>query len=131
VAAGCGEDGDETSTSATGGAATELELTVDPDGTGPESPLEATVTCPGDEAAVCDAIASVPDDPGAEIDPSTPCTEVYGGPDQLTVTGTLRGEPIEAVFSRENGCAIERFDRFSEVLAVLFPDYTPGESLAP
>jgi hypothetical protein len=133
LGAGCGEsDGDSEPSGDGAEPATELTVRVDPDGPeGPDEPLTADVACPGDEAAVCDAVAAVPDDADAPVDPATPCTEIYGGPDSLTVTGTLRGEPFEGVYSRGNGCEIERFDRFSELLRVLFPDYTPGESLAP
>ena len=131
IGAGCG-DGDSEPADDGAAAATELTVTVDSDGPeGPDEPLTAEVACPGDEAAVCDAVAAVPDDADAQLDPATPCTEVYGGPDSLTVVGTLRGEPFEGVYSRGNGCEIERFDRFSELLRVLFPDYQPGEALAP
>jgi len=45
------------------------------------------------------------------------CTELYGGPQTATVTGTYRGRRIRARFSRVDGCAIERWDRH----AFLFP----------
>ena len=38
------------------------------------------------------------------------CTEIYGGPQTATVTGTFRGEPVSAEFSRTNGCEIARWD---------------------
>lgn len=38
------------------------------------------------------------------------CTQVYGGPETATVTGTLDGKPVDASFSRTNGCEISRFD---------------------
>jgi hypothetical protein len=132
VAAGCGDSDDEPSA---GGdpATTELEIAVEVDATAPNpaQAMVASVSCPGDPPEVCDAVAALPDDPGAPTDPQTACTEIYGGPDVLTVAGTLRGEPIDATFTRENGCEIERFDRFSELLAALFPGYEPGASLAP
>ena len=132
IGAGCGEDspgGDPDSPD--DGSATELEITVSVDATAPDQAeaMVAAVTCPGDEAAVCDAVAAIPDDPGAPIDPATPCTEIYGGPDSMTVEGTLRGQPIDAVFSRENGCEIERFDHFADLLKVLFPSYQPGSAI--
>jgi hypothetical protein len=130
AAASCGEDGSTDDGGQEGEAATDLAVGVDPDGDGEEDALEATVTCPGDDEPVCAAVAAIPEDPGAPVDPATPCTEVYGGPDRLRVIGTLRGESIEAVFTRENGCEIERFDRFGELLRELFPEYTPGQSLA-
>lgn len=41
------------------------------------------------------------------------CTQVYGGPEVATVTGTIDGKPVAANFSREDGCAIARFDAVS------------------
>ncbi len=73
----------------------------------------------------------MPADPAAPTPSDQACTEVYGGPDTLTVNGTLRGEAIAAAFDRTNGCEIQRFDRFADVLAVLFPEYKPGSALSP
>ncbi len=129
--AGCGE-GDGTTTSAgSGSPATELVITVSADGR-PGDPAEAavaTVSCPGAESGACDAIAALPDDPGAPVPPETACTEIYGGPDVVTIEGTIEGEPIDAELTRVNGCEIERFDRFAPLLEVLFPDYEPGSAL--
>jgi Subtilisin inhibitor-like len=57
------------------------------------------------------------DDPFAPTPPDAVCTEIYGGPQTAIVTGTLRGDAVDAAFSRENGCEIERWDRH----AFLFP----------
>lgn len=38
------------------------------------------------------------------------CIEVYGGPEIATVTGTVDGQEVDATFSRQDGCAIARFD---------------------
>ena len=59
------------------------------------------------------------------------CTEIYGGPDEVTLEGTIGGEPVDATFTRANGCEIDRFDRITPLLEELFPDYKPGASLAP
>jgi hypothetical protein len=48
----------------------------------------------------------------------------------VTIEGTLKGAPMDTSLTRENGCEIERFDRFAEVLAALFPDYEPGSAAA-
>lgn len=44
------------------------------------------------------------------VPPDRACTMQYGGPQRATVTGTWRGEPVQATFSRENGCEIARWD---------------------
>ena len=54
----------------------------------------------------------------------TACTEIFGGPETRDDPGDLAGEPVEAEFSRANGCEIERFDRFVALLQALFPDYS-------
>jgi hypothetical protein len=129
VLSGCGdEDEPQTDPSA---EATEIAITLDPDGKGGEAPLTESVICPGAASAVCDAVAALPEDPAAPVPAQTACTEIYGGPDTLMIEGTLRGEPVEAEFTRANGCEIERFERFAPLLFALFPEYTPGESLAP
>ena len=61
--------------------------------------------------------------------PGPACTEIYGGPDTLSIKGTIDGEPVDATFTRANGCEIERFDRFAELLKELFPDYRPGAAI--
>jgi hypothetical protein len=129
--AACGDGEDDGASANTSDAATDLQLTLDPDGEGGEGALEAKLTCPGDEAAACDAVAALPADPAAPVPPQTACTELYGGPDTLAITGTLDGEPVDATFTRANGCEIERFDRFAKLLGELYPDYEPGGSLTP
>ena len=52
------------------------------------------------------------------------CTEIYGGPQTATVTGTFRGEPVDASFARTNGCEIARWDS----LAFLWPAGAEGSA---
>ena len=130
--AGCGGDQAEESPAEPGPVAeTELSISVDADGEGGEAPREAELACRGAEAPreACLAIEQLPDDPAAEPDPATPCTEIYGGADIVTISGTLEGEPIDTSLTRENGCAIDRFDRFAALLEALFPGYQPGSEL--
>jgi hypothetical protein len=37
------------------------------------------------------------------------CSQVYSGPEKATVTGTWRGRPINATFSRNNSCETARW----------------------
>ncbi|MET7639336.1 SSI family serine proteinase inhibitor [Streptomyces sp. NPDC005438] len=46
----------------------------------------------------------------------TNCSMIYGGPATATITGTWRGAPVDARFSRENGCEIARWDTLVPVL---------------
>ena len=129
--AACGSDASDDTSADTNTAATELTLTLDPDGSAGEDAIQATVSCPGDAAAVCDAVAALPAQPTDPVPPETACTEIFGGPDTLKIEGTLRGERVSAHLTRVNGCEIDRFDRFTDLLAALFPDYRPGASLQP
>jgi len=38
------------------------------------------------------------------------CTQIYGGPETATITGTRDGDPIQVSYSRVNGCEIARWD---------------------
>ncbi len=41
------------------------------------------------------------------------CTEIYGGPQQARVVGTVKGRLVRAALSRTNGCEITRWQRIS------------------
>jgi Subtilisin inhibitor-like len=41
------------------------------------------------------------------------CTEIYGGPQVARVVGLVNGKRVWASFSRQNGCAIARWNRVS------------------
>lgn len=56
------------------------------------------------------------EDPFATVPQDTACTEIYGGPQTATVTGTFRGEPVDAQFSRTDGCQISRWDAHAVLL---------------
>jgi hypothetical protein len=120
LVAACGTDpdgGDVTAEPTTdSGATAQTELTVVVKA-GPEEPERTyTLACdpvggdhPDSEAA-CRLLSEL-EDPLAPVPADVMCTEVYGGPQTATVTGTLRGEPVEATFSRTDGCEISRWDR--------------------
>ena len=47
----------------------------------------------------------------------TACTQLFGGPETATIKGTIRGEAVDATFSRSDGCEIERWKRVEALLA--------------
>ncbi|MGW3565250.1 SSI family serine proteinase inhibitor [Streptomyces sp. NPDC000941] len=55
-------------------------------------------------------------DPFAPVPPGAMCTGQYGGPATAQLRGRWAGRPVDAEFSRVNGCEIARWDRFSVVL---------------
>jgi hypothetical protein len=108
---------------------TDLKVTLDPDGPGGEPPDTESVACAeGESDAPC---ATLRPEDVAPVPAATACTEIYGGPDEATLEGTIAGEEVSATFTRANGCEIERFDRITPLLQELFPAYKPGASIAP
>ncbi len=126
--AACGSDAGETTSPASEGAI-DLTVTLDGDGDGGEPPATEAVSCSPPDCPAGAAELTAAD--FAPVAPDVACTEIYGGPDTVTVEGTLDGEPVEAQLTRANGCEIDRFDRFGELIAGLFPDYEPGASIQP
>ena len=68
-----------------------------------------------DPEAACRLLSELKD-PFAPVPPDAMCTEIYGGPQTATVTGTLRGEAVHAQFSRTDGCQIARWDKHAALL---------------
>lgn len=133
AAAGCGDDNTGQPSAPAHGKGTALELTLDADGPGGEKATTATVDCPdpprpGPDELCGKALLLDPED-FEPVPADAACTELYGGPDTLTVTGTVDGEAVDGTFTRENGCEVDRFDNWSAVLHELFPGYEPGDSL--
>ena len=38
------------------------------------------------------------------------CTEIYGGPDEASITGEIDDQPIDATITRVNGCEIDLWE---------------------
>jgi hypothetical protein len=57
---------------------------------------------------------------GATALPAVPkdqmCTQVFGGPETATITGTWRGKPVMSRLSRINGCEISRWNALNGLL---------------
>lgn len=127
-AVACGEDDQDRPPAQ---SRTELTITLDADGTDGNAEQRATLTCPGGPADACAVAARLRAEDAAPVPPETICTEIYGGPDVVTLDGVLNREQVAAELTRANGCEIERFDRFTALLRALFPGYRPGASLRP
>ena len=94
--------------------------------TGPDAPVRVTtlrcepaggtVTRP---AKACARLLAA----GRAIFAPTPlgiaCTQLYGGPQEALVTGTLRGAKVWARFRRRDGCEIARWNRVAFLLGAL------------
>jgi len=44
------------------------------------------------------------------------CTQIYGGPQTVQITGAIDGRRINRRFSRTNGCRIEEYTRLKPIL---------------
>lgn len=124
AAAGCTDD-DPIST--TGGAPEDgptTELTVVIDG-GEFNGGSYTLSCRPDDPRIVPVVDGI--DPGEACqrvqdeavaqrlingpEPDRICTEIYGGPQRATITGTIDGEPVQTEITRVNGCEIDTWDR--------------------
>lgn len=116
---GCGEEDDGAGGSATPpGAEPAAKLTVTvrpegPDGPARERRIECERVGPRADEPVCRRLSTRQLAPVPE---RTVCTSIYGGPAVGRVTGTIRGERVDARFSRTNGCEIARWDRNAALL---------------
>lgn len=111
------------------GEPTEADLTVAVDD-GAGGVTTSTLTCSGTDVGgtlataseACSQLAEV----GAEALAPPPadqmCTEIYGGPQTATVTGTFAGGAVEASLARTNGCEIARWDALSALLGPVDAD---------
>lgn len=112
--AGCGEEEVEAPAAPPQGS-TRLEVEVRPDGR--VGPVERHVVTEAPQGVTRKDFEPVPR--------NVACTEIYGGPQTARVTGTLRGEPVDARFSRTDGCQIARWDAVADLLGPAPGPVTP------
>jgi hypothetical protein len=87
------------------GSTTTWRLTCDPaGGTHPD----AKAACHALEANGAAALPPVPKDKA--------CTQIYGGPETATVTGTWKGQQVMSRFARNDGCQISRWKLMAGLL---------------
>lgn len=112
----CGSD-DATAPSGGGGLAN-LVVRVDADGAkGPGAARELKLDCgSSSQSAACGVAAHVSDADLAPTPGTTACSQLYGGPETASIRGMLRGERVDASFSRINGCEIARWQHVKPLL---------------
>jgi hypothetical protein len=119
VIAGCGEDDEQAAapTSTPDSALADLVVEYNADGEGGDDPVPVDVKCASaEDSEVCGRIAEVKPEAFEPTPGDVACTQQYGGPEIVTVTGTFRGEEVNAMFSRQNGCEIARFQDAAPIL---------------
>jgi hypothetical protein len=115
--AGCGSD-EPTPSSSGDSALASLTVTVDDDGAqGPEEPrtLELECEAPSDSAA-CGAAAGISAADLRPVSGDTACTQIFGGPEEARIVGSIRGDDVDATFKRSDGCEIARWDKVKPLL---------------
>lgn len=87
-------------------------------------PLSYAISCLGDTATITPpvdglneqtACTALTDDAARALLIDGPprdrvCTEIYGGPDEAAITGTLDDQPVDVVVTRNDGCGIDDWD---------------------
>ena len=121
VVAACGESDDAGQSDL---PATSVEVTLWPEGRSAGSGQRAILTCEpvgGSHPHAQDACAALESEPDA-LEPvagDVACTQIYGGPEEARIAGVVAGNAVDSMFSRANGCEIDRWDRLAPVLDVL------------
>lgn len=113
----------EPTTSATAaGEPTAADLTITVQAGPDAEPETSTLTCEpaggsySDPAAGCEFLSTVEEDVFAPVAADVACTEIYGGPQTASVTGTWQGTRVDAALSRVNGCEISRWDALEPLI---------------
>jgi len=104
--------GSEKPAAAPGG--TDLMVRVDADGNGGRPANRVRVRCPGEH---CAATKTLEESDFAPTPAGVACSMIYGGPETATVKGTLNGRPVDARFSRTDGCQTTRWRKVQRLLA--------------
>jgi hypothetical protein len=120
--AGCGgeEEADDGFVPGTPAPTTQLTVRVDADGDGPGEPKQARIFCDQESTERGSPCAAAKALEPADFEPTpsdVACTEIFGGPETATISGTLERKRVEGSFSRQDGCAIARWDKVAPLLA--------------
>jgi hypothetical protein len=130
LTAGCSSDSDATSpstlsTSGPRSTATELAVdgvataaTGDPTANPAEIPFSGTVDCRADGPTATGMFATTATETCAQIEahgavlaklgtaPGRICSEIYGGPQHVRITGNVAGRRVDLEVARSDGCGI-------------------------
>ncbi|GHC76652.1 SSI family serine proteinase inhibitor [Streptomyces flavofungini] len=80
------------------------------------APTGGTHPSPDDACERLDQLAAEGVNPFKAVARGAACTQQYGGPETAHVTGTWQGRPVDATFSRTDGCQISRWNSLVPVL---------------
>ncbi len=109
--AACGGDDDAPAASAPSPDVTRLTVT---EFDGDRVVRTTGLACGADDAVCAEVVALLP---RLRPEPDEVCTQIYGGPERIVVTGTVDGDRVRAEVTRTNGCEIARYDLLTKALA--------------
>lgn len=105
-------------------AAARTTLTITADLADGAKPYKWTLTCdpvggthPNKKAA-CALLAKQSTKVFVPVPNDAACTMIFGGPEQVTVAGSVRGKKVKAIFQRSNGCEIARYDKAAPLFTI-------------
>jgi hypothetical protein len=96
----------------------DVVVRVDPDGArGPKPAQRLHLVCTKpQQSQACGAAAGIS---AADLRPTpsgVACADIFGGPQTATIVGVIRGQQVDARFSRTNGCEIKRWNGVADLL---------------
>ena len=117
----CGSDASDSAepsggtSSESSGSGTELTIEVSPGDGARTSSYDLRCDPPGGDhpqpEQACDAIATAGVGVFDPVPSDQACSQVFGGPQNATVTGTYAGRQVDATFIRSDGCQIDRWEK--------------------
>lgn len=84
-----------------------------------------TVAC-GEHPDVCATVVAVAAAPQADA-----CTMIYGGPERISVRGTVGSGTVDLAVGRANGCDIARYDTLADALGGISREFNADEAMSP
>ncbi|MEV7397028.1 SSI family serine proteinase inhibitor [Aeromicrobium sp. NPDC092404] len=109
----CGKDADNGSAPSSDGTALTITVVAD-EGAAPRTYELECDPAGGDHpqpAEACSALAKAGAEVFEPVGEGQACTDIFGGPQTATVTGTFEGDEVDAEFSRADGCEIDRWEQ--------------------
>ncbi len=83
------------------------------------------------ERAACSALGDAAHDPFAPVPRGVMCSQIYFGPQKVTVTGYWQGRRVSAHFSRVNSCQDERWKTVAALFSLPSVSRGAGSGAAP
>ena len=96
----------------------DVVVRVDPDGAhGPKPARQMHLSCTKpQQSQACGAAAGISATDLRPTPKGVACADIYGGPQTASIVGVIRGQQVNARFTRTNGCEIKRWNGVADLL---------------